>query len=184
MIHYQLRCESRPGEPHSFDGWFRDSAAFETLAKAGLVECTVCGGTQVARALMAPAITKAPGVKGRPEAPPAPSEAVAAAKPSPPSAKPEVPAPSEAVAAGAMPAQLLALLQRMRVEVEKNCEYVGRDFAEEARRLHREAQEAERGGESPARRGIYGEASDAEAEALRDEGIEIARIPWVPPADA
>ena len=28
-----------------------------------------------------------------------------------------------------------------------------------------------------------GEATDAEAEALRDEGIEIARIPWVPRSD-
>ena len=34
------------------------------------------------------------------------------------------------------------------------------------------------------RRGIFGEASEAEAEALREEGIEVARIPWVPPADA
>ncbi|MFC7691530.1 DUF1178 family protein [Paeniroseomonas aquatica] len=31
--------------------------------------------------------------------------------------------------------------------------------------------------------GIYGEASPADAEALRDEGIEVARIPWVPRAD-
>jgi hypothetical protein len=34
------------------------------------------------------------------------------------------------------------------------------------------------------RRGIFGEASDAEAEALREDGIAVARIPWVPPADA
>ena len=73
-----------------------------------------------------------------------------------------------------MPAQVVALLQRMRAEVEKNCDYVGRDFAEEARKIHR--------GESE-RTAIYGEASDADAEALRDEGIEVARIPWVPLAD-
>ncbi|EFH12594.1 DUF1178 family protein, partial [Teichococcus cervicalis] len=77
-------------------------------------------------------------------------------------------------AAGPMPAQLMALLQRMRAEVEKNCDYVGEDFAEEARRMHR--------GESE-RRGIYGETSDAEAEALSEEGIDIARLPWVPRSD-
>jgi hypothetical protein len=33
------------------------------------------------------------------------------------------------------------------------------------------------------RRGIFGEASDAEAEALQEEGIKVGRIPWVPRAD-
>jgi hypothetical protein len=32
-------------------------------------------------------------------------------------------------------------------------------------------------------RGIYGEATEDQAEALQDEGVEIARIPWVPRAD-
>jgi hypothetical protein len=77
-------------------------------------------------------------------------------------------------AAGPVPAQVVALLQRMRAEVEKHCDYVGAEFAEEARKMQR--------GESDLR-GIYGEASDADAEALRDEGIEVARIPWVPRAD-
>ncbi len=73
-----------------------------------------------------------------------------------------------------MPAQLRAMLQKLRAEVEKNCDYVGSDFAEEARRMQR--------GDSE-RRGIFGEATDAEAEALQDEGIEVGRIPWVPRAD-
>jgi hypothetical protein len=176
MIHYQLRCESSADESHAFDGWFKDSAAFDKLAKAGLVQCPVCGGTKVARALMAPAIAKAPGVKGRPDAaPPAPSVGPASPPPPPP-APPAAPMPrAAAAAAGPIPAQIMAMLQRMRAEVERNCDYVGREFAEEARKMHR--------GESE-RRGIYGEASDAEAEALRDEGIEVSRIPWVPPADA
>jgi hypothetical protein len=153
MIHYQLRCTSTP-EEHAFDGWYRDSAAFESLLKAGLVECPVCGGTEVGRALMAPAIPK----KGRP---------ARNAAPPPPEAAP--------AAAGPMPAQLRAMLQRLRAEIERNCDYVGRDFAEEARRIHRG--EAER-------RGIFGEATESEAEALREEGIEVARIPWVPRSDA
>ena len=74
-----------------------------------------------------------------------------------------------------MPAQLRALLARMRAEVEKNCDYVGQDFAEEARKIHNGEAEA---------RGIYGETTDSEAEALKEDGIEFARLPWVPPSDA
>ncbi|MFB9968848.1 DUF1178 family protein [Pseudoroseomonas cervicalis] len=159
MIHYQLRCD----QDHGFDGWYRDSAAFEKLAAAGLIDCPVCGSHRVQRALMAPAIARP-----RDAAPP-PAEAPAP----PPAPLPGPPAAPQA-AAGPMPAQLMALLQRMRAEVEKNCDYVGEDFAEEARRMHR--------GESE-RRGIYGETSDAEAEALSEEGIDIARLPWVPRSD-
>jgi len=153
MIHYQLRCD----QGHGFDGWYRDSAAFDKLAGAGLVDCPVCGSVKVSRALMAPAIGKG---RELPEAP-------ATAQPAP------LPAGSQA-ASGPMPAQMMALLQRMRAEVERNCENVGADFAEEARRMQR--------GESE-RRGIYGEATDSEAEALQEEGIEVARLPWVPRAD-
>jgi hypothetical protein len=177
MIRYDLRCS----QGHDFDGWFKDSAAFDTLAKAGLVECPSCGGTQVAKQLMAPAVMKAPGVKGRPDrqeggvqAPPPPAPPTAAAPARPPVPVPAPPANAAMAAAGSVPAQLVAMLQRMRAEVEKHCDHVGKDFAEEARRIHR--------GESD-RTGIYGEATDAEAEALHDEGIEVARIPWVPRAD-
>ena len=90
-----------------------------------------------------------------------------------PAAKP-VPMPAPVSAGGAIPAQVLALLQRLRAEVEKNCDYVGTNVAEEARRIAKGEVEE---------RGIYGEASDAEAEALRDEGIEVARLPWVPRSD-
>lgn len=154
MIHYDLRC----GQDHSFDGWFKDSVAFDRLAKRGMVECPHCGDTQVERALMRPALAKK-----------------AEALPAPAPAPQQPPATSAAVAGGPMPAQMRAMLQRMRAEVEKHCDYVGAEFAEEARKIHR--------GESD-KRGIYGETSPEQAEALAEEGIEFARIPWVPPADA
>jgi len=158
MIHYDLRCS----EDHAFDGWFKDSAAFERLAKRGMLECPHCGGTKVERALMRPAVPK----KGS-AALPAP---VPAAVPAP-----QAPAPEATVTGGVMPAQMRAMLQRMRAEVEKHCDYVGPQFAEEARKMHR--------GESD-KRGIYGETSPEQAEALADEGIEISRIPWVPRSDS
>jgi hypothetical protein len=67
-----------------------------------------------------------------------------------------------------------AVLQRIRAEVEQKCDYVGQRFAEEARAMH--------SGESK-RRSIYGETTPDQAEALAEEGIDIARIPWVPRAD-
>jgi hypothetical protein len=78
------------------------------------------------------------------------------------------------MAGGPLPDQMRAMLQRMRAEVEKRCDYVGPSFAEEARKIHSGAAEP---------RGIYGEATPEQAEALADDGIEVARIPWVPRAD-
>jgi hypothetical protein len=164
MIHYQLRCS----EAHEFDGWFKDSATFDYQARLGLVECPVCGDVKVDRALMAPSVSTR---MSQPD--PEPAEARA---PAPPAAAgpPAVPALPAAVAAK-LPAQMVAALQRIRTEVEKNCDYVGPDFAEEARRMHR--------GESD-KRAIYGEATPDEAEALSEEGIQVGSIPWVPLADS
>jgi hypothetical protein len=137
MIHYDLHCS----EDHAFDGWFKDSAAFERLAKRGLLECPHCGDAKVERALMRPAVAKR-------EALPVPVPA------------PQPSAPPAAVAGGPMPAHMRAMLQHMRAELEKNCDYVGPQFAEEARKIHR--------GESD-KRSIYGETSPEQAEALADE---------------
>ena len=68
-----------------------------------------------------------------------------------------------------------AALQELRKKIEANCDYVGPGFAEEARRIHY--------GEA-AERGIYGEASDEQAQGLNEEGIAVARIPWVPRNDS
>lgn len=81
---------------------------------------------------------------------------------------------SVAVAGEKLPDHVRATLQRLRAEVEETCDYVGDRFAEEARRIH--------DGES-AVRGIYGETTPEEAEALAEDGIAVARIPWVPRAD-
>ena len=180
MIHYQLRCAGG----HDFDGWFQDSAAFDAQAKAGFVECPTCGGTEVGKRLMAPAIPKK-GSRRRRDVPPQAAAGDVAGSPAPPAGAP-VPSPGSAapggMVSGPIPAQLVALLQRMRSEVERNCEYVGPKFAEAARRLHEQQQQQPEGNAAPPR-GIYGEATDAEAEALREDGIEVARIPWVPRAD-
>ncbi len=164
MIHYQLRCAAE----HEFDGWFAGSDSFEQQAARGLLECPVCGTPKVERALMTPAVPK----KGR--------SARKSQRPDPP--PPPEPAPTSgpvAVAAERLPDHVRAMLQKLRAEVEQNCQYVGDNFATEARRIHRAAQD----GEESEPRGIYGETTPDEAEALAEEGIEVAKIPWVPRAD-
>lgn len=54
MIRYDLKCD----HDHGFDSWFASAAAFDRLAAAGHVACPQCGSTTVAKALMAPAVTK------------------------------------------------------------------------------------------------------------------------------
>ena len=67
-------------------------------------------------------------------------------------------------------AKLRKMLADVRDHVEKNFDHVGDQFPEEARRIYY--------GESEAR-DIYGNASDAEADELADEGVPVGRLPWI-----
>lgn len=72
-------------------------------------------------------------------------------------------------------AAAMKALAAIRDHVEKNADYVGDQFAEEARKIHY--------GETD-KRNIYGEASKDEAKELVEEGIDVAVIPWLPRGDA
>lgn len=74
-----------------------------------------------------------------------------------------------------LPADAVRVLSELRTKIESECDYVGERFVEEARRMHYGETEP---------RGIYGEASDAQAKELTDEGIEVKKIPWLPRRDA
>ena len=62
--------------------------------------------------------------------------------------------------------QLLAF----RKYIEKNCQDVGEKFPQEARSIHYDKKTT---------KGIYGKATPEEASELKEEGIEVATIPWV-----
>jgi|GEM_PF-9026 len=81
--------------------------------------------------------------------------------------------------AAMLPDQMRAALQRLRAEVEQHCDNVGEQFAQAARERHRAPPDP-----SKPLRGIYGQATEPEREALAEEGIEIVRIPWLPRADS
>lgn len=52
MIAYQLHCHNG----HDFEGWFRDSAAFDAQSGAGKVFCPACNSPRVQKSVMAPAV--------------------------------------------------------------------------------------------------------------------------------
>ena len=62
-------------------------------------------------------------------------------------------------------------LAKMRRHIEENADYVGQDFADEARKIH--------DGDAPAR-AIYGEASAAQARDLLSDGVPVAPLPFMP----
>lgn len=165
MILYELNCSGG----HAFDAWFKDADSCDRQIKRKIVECPVCGGNSVAKALMAPRI----GKSAKSEIAPAQTANVPAAAPT------GVPALRSNAADGAKMALIAAnmreTLSEIRKQIEANCDYVGGNFAEEARKIHYGEAEA---------RGIYGEATDDQHQELVEEGVEIARIPWLPRGDA
>lgn len=143
MIKYALACE----QAHEFETWFPSSEAFETQRKRGFVTCPFCHSPQVDKQIMAPSVArtdKAPAPKPEPHA-----MAVLSDK----------------------EREIRAALRALREHVLRNSEDVGKDFVEEARKMHYgEAEE----------RAIYGEADLEEARALLEEGIDVLPIPHVP----
>ena len=61
-------------------------------------------------------------------------------------------------------------LLNFRRYIEKNCKNVGDNFPQEARNIHYDKKTS---------KGIYGKATQEEANELLEEGIEVGTIPWV-----
>ena len=155
MILYRLRCS----KGHEFDSWFKDSKTYERQEKKSLIGCAVCGDAKVLRAPMAPRLGKG-------------SKKVEVEKPAAPAA-PQAPTAEQqqmATLAKHMPKELREALLKVRAEVEKNCEHVGDKFAEEARKIHFKEVD---------QRGIYGEATKEEVQALVEDGVDFMPLPSV-----
>jgi hypothetical protein len=71
-------------------------------------------------------------------------------------------------------AAMMMAMREIRDTVEKNFDNVGNQFAEEARKIHYGETET---------RGIFGQATAEENSELREEGVEISEIPWLPDSD-
>jgi len=152
MIRYALKCKAG----HAFESWFANAYGYESLRAAGHVACPICGDTDVSKSLMTPGV--------RPARTKAAAPAPETTAPSPPTAAP-VPAPTT-------PEEVMrAQLVELKKKVEANSDYVGLQFASEARAMHE--------GEIP-HRAIYGEAKPQEAKKLLEEGVPVAPLPFMP----
>ena len=138
-----IRYSLKCNAGHGFDSWFKGDEAFSGLLSAGQVACPVCGSAKVEKELMAPAVR--------------PARKAAAAP-----ARPDLSAPAS---------ELEEKLAALRRQIEENSEYVGMNFAAEARAIH--------AGDAP-ERVIHGEAKPDEALAMIEEGLPVAPLPFLP----
>ena len=146
MIKYALTCEQK----HEFESWFASSSTYDKQAKRGLVTCPFCGSSKVDKAIMAPRLS---GTRKRKRAPQPPAAEAPVAMLSP------------------QEHELRAKLKELRQHITKNADYVGKQFPEEARKMHYGGVE---------HRSIYGEASLEAAKELSEEGIELHPLPMLP----
>jgi hypothetical protein len=125
---------------HPFEGWFHSQDTYEQQLERGLISCPHCGSSEIRRVPSAVHLTK-----------PA-----------------NLPAPIEQLPAISAQTGSLAAYQQLISAIVKNCEDVGKNFAQEARKIYYM--------ETPLR-SIRGEASVEDCESLREEGIEVMRLP-------
>jgi hypothetical protein len=139
----------RCSRDHRFEGWFGSEEDFISQGRQGLLECPMCGDKSIARLPSAPRlnVSGARDPVKQPEQPDGPAAGSAA----------------EAVS-HTMPAVWLRAVQHVLATTVD----VGDRFADEARRIHY--------GETD-ERPIRGRATPEEADALRDEGIEVMALP-------
>ncbi|MDG1437608.1 MAG: DUF1178 family protein [Emcibacteraceae bacterium] len=161
MILFDIKCS----DGHVFEAWFQNNDTYETQVENHLVECPLCGCSNVSKSLMAPSIpAKSNANKVGFEAVPIDEDShrvmVSAHSPDDNQVSPED-------VKRALD-HMHNIMTKFRQQVEKSCEYVGDNFADEARKIHY--------GDSE-KRGIYGETTIRETEELIEEGIEILPVP-------
>ena len=155
MIRYQLGCAN----DHSFESWFRDSAAFDVQVERALLSCPVCGTDRVAKSIMAPAVV---GGSARRDAE---TEARQAVEVLPQRGQPD------AAILDDRHREVRAALRELRTKILANGENVGARFPDEARRMH--------DGDIPHRQ-IHGHATAQEARELLGDGILVLPVPLLP----
>jgi len=130
---------------HVFEVWFASSSQFEEQKKKKLINCPICNSNKIKKALMAPKLN---GTKKN----------------------------SKTTSRNVLnDSSVINKFKKFKKFVEENTVDVGKDFTEEARKIHY--------GETE-RKSIRGETTKEQAEELLDEGIPIARLPWTSREDA
>jgi hypothetical protein len=156
-----LQCS----QTHGFEGWFGSEDDFQSQRLRGLVACPMCGDAQIVKLPSAPRLNL-----GASQPAPLPNLALPSSQIAGISAGPaHVSAEATEPTPLALQQMQAALMQAVR-QVMAHTEDVGTQFADEARKMHYgETQE----------RGIRGQVTREESEALLDEGIEVIALPML-----
>ena len=125
---------------HEFESWFANSAEFDKLNSKELLECIYCSSKKITKSIMAPMISN---LKSK-------SEQI------------------ETIS-NDFKEEKKQLIQ-LRKYVEKNFDFVGKDFCKKVREIYYDKKN---------KKAIYGTATDEERRDLADEGIDLLSIPWV-----
>ena len=128
---------------HNFESWFKDSTSCDDQIKSRNVSCPECNSNVVTKALMSPRIPKKGNINNQ----------------------------KNTVLSNGRTNNLNDAIRKIREEIKKNSEYVGKEFPEEARKIHYKESEE---------RSIYGEATAKDIKELHEEGIDIIHIPNLP----
>ncbi|MCF6326978.1 MAG: DUF1178 family protein [Devosiaceae bacterium] len=161
MIQYSLICENS----HKFEAWFKSSLAFDEQAALGIVSCPLCNVSKVSKALMAPSV----GAKSNS----ADDLATGSTEQIVSSSGQAGDKKQSLTVSSGHPDQekLQKIIRKLREKITAESDYVGKDFAVEARKIHEEESKA---------RSIYGEATPDETAALIEDGVEIIALPTLP----
>lgn len=160
MLVVDLLC----GHGHRFEGWFQSADDLSSQKERGLLSCPRCGAQDVQRLPSATRINLGaePQVASQSDV----ASSSAAATPPVTWSQPEEPSRHTGLSENAN--QVVRELQSAYLhavrQVIQQTEDVGKHFPQEARRMHQ--------GDEPVRP-IRGEATPEEAEALREEGIDV-----------
>jgi len=151
---------------HGFEGWFGSEDDYQSQQQRGLVQCPLCGSSQVRKGLSAPRLNlgarpASGGARHRDDAPALGAPAGAAWSPQQPPAAGETAPPAEHREALR---QLQAAWLQLSREIAARTEDVGSRFADEARRMHHG---------DIAERPIRGEATREQARELLEEGVPV-----------
>ena len=125
---------------HEFESWFSNSKEYEKLNKKGLLECIFCPSKKINKSIMAPTILNS-------------KEKDNEIKMINKDFKDEK-----------------NNLINLRKYIEKNFDYVGKDFSKKVREVYYDKK---------SKKAIYGTTTPQEREELADEGIDLLTIPWV-----
>ena len=132
---------------HKFECWFASSANYEEQLKNKMIICPYCNSTKIQKSLMAPNINIKSTTKN--------------------SKKKN----KQKLDHNNLENQI----RKFKKYIEKNTDNVGKNFAEEARKIYY--------GETQSRP-IRGESSEKEAQELAEEGIPFSQLPWHTKEDA